>query len=97
MIVILLVIFFALGIVGGWLWLRLQSTPTRNTPSHLSASGITVVSWQPDTATLEYRDSQGALQQVVIRPLRPMVIVPAYEDGQFVKEELALTPEARYW
>lgn len=71
-----------------------RQAPAKTEPAFASA---TVVSWQPETATLIYTDAQGAEQSLVIEPLRPMVIVPIFAEGKLVREELALTPEAQYW
>lgn len=82
----------ALAVAGGVRWVKPGGMPVGQ-----KKTTTKVIAWQPETARLIYQDKQGQEQQVVIRPLRPMVVVPVYEEGKFVKEELALTKEALRW
>lgn len=96
----LAVVLVGLAVAGGMLWVKLGLGKERQELSRGDQAEIVktrVVSWQPETATLVYRDEQGPEQTVVIQPLKPVVIVPVYEKGKFVKEDLALTKEALQW
>lgn len=98
--------FFLLGLVLVWLWPRaarwgllpalpgFNQTPAKKEPTFAQA---TVVSWQPETATLVYTDAKGIEQQLVIKPLRPMVIVPFFTDGKLTREEPAMTSKSPNW
>lgn len=57
---------------------------------------IQVVSWKPKQATLTYTKS-GQIYTLQIMPLDPAVIVPIFENGEFVREELALVPQSPHW
>lgn len=94
---LLAILGFLVGLVVVWLWPRvtkLEQPPANKEPTFAQA---TVVSWQPETATLVYTDDKGAEQRLVIEPLRPMVIVPIFSEGKLVREELTLTSQAQYW
>lgn len=89
----LAVVLTGLSVVGGMLWVKLD----KNQAQQQQKTPIKVISWQPESATLVYQDDQGQQQQVVIQPLKPVVVVPVYEEGKFVKEELTLTNGALRW
>ena len=75
----LAVVLVGLAVAGGMLWVKLGLGKERQELSRGDQAEIVktrVVSWQPETATLVYRDEQGPEQTVVIQPLKPVVVVP---------------------
>ena len=79
----LAVVLVGLAVAGGMLWVKLGGVPVIGNQAKDQVKGekkttIKVISWQPEAATLIYQDEQGQEQQVVIRPLKPMVVVPVF-------------------
>lgn len=100
LIVVLVVVFFLFGIFGAYAFLKARTLgilPFFNKGPVAQKGSSSVISWDPALAELVYLDEKQAQQQIIIKPLKPMVIVPIYENGKLVKEELALTPRAQYW
>lgn len=91
------VLFFFLGVGGVLLWSNRDKLVIPLLEKKGRVNQEVVVSWDPTSAVLTYTDKSGGNQQITIRPLRPGVVVPVYENGVFVKEEVALSPQARYW
>lgn len=94
----MLLVVLAVVCVGGMvvLFRAWQLGVVRLPKSLVAPAQTSVISWNPGTATLIYLEN-GTTKQQVIKPLRPMVVVPIFADGKLVREELALVPQAEYW
>lgn len=92
-ILLLVVVAFGLGVAGVWLWARYRQVAPSGRQANQQKN--VVVSWSPDEAKLIYKDEVGQEQTIVIKPLKPMVIVPVFENGKLVREETALVKKAK--
>lgn len=98
----LAVVLIGLAVAGGMLWTKVGGLgpvfkQANNDVAKEMKITMAVVSWQPETATLVYQDERKQTQTVVIKPLKPVVVVPVFKDGKLLKEELVLSTRSQYW